>query len=401
MAQHRRTLCAADASSPCASAKRQETTECAICGKVVRRGGLARHHKSDACRQAQRCKQKEQQALAAALAVHVSGGDSPSHEKHVASLERKWKAAKVVGGHASAAASASAAAWNHAHADALPQALAADGLPHVIQCCVCGRVRRITRRCGHCDAAAERRHRVQEKHKKLTGLCFQKEYVEDPNKEWREHNDYCARVVFGCDSGAVSFDGVDYAPNMSRAAKDWGYTPIPLPDRDHSGRRQGKKGKGKARAWSQVRGGNTPKAQEIQGQRIEEEDIQRQRIVEKLFNAAWGNLSPDARACLYYYAVDHGMVKEENDEQEEEENIKPKARDVGTQWDPDPDGKIQQLESEQRYRRCQRAATQARLEREAAQKAGERYPHPLDLGNVGGKDIVEIEKARTSGDESD
>ena len=76
---------------------------------------------------------------------------------------------------------------------------------------------------------------MQEKHKKLTGLCFQEEYVEDPNKEWREHNDYCARVVFGCDSGAVSFDGVDYGPNMSRAAKDWGYTPIPLPDRDHSG----------------------------------------------------------------------------------------------------------------------------------------------------------------------
>ena len=118
---------------------------------------------------------------------------------------------------------------NHAHADALPQALAADGLPHVIPCCVCGRVGRSTRRCGHCDAAAERRHRAQEKHQKLTGLCFQEEYVEDLNKEWREHNDYFARVVFGCDSGPVSFDGVDYAPNMSRAAKDWGYTPIPLP----------------------------------------------------------------------------------------------------------------------------------------------------------------------------
>ena len=99
--------------------------------------------------------------------------------------------------------------------------------------------------------------------------------------------------------------------------------------------------------------------------------------MEELFDVVWGNLSPDARACLYYYAVDHGMVKEEKDEQEEEENIKPKARDVGTQWDPDPDGKIQQRESEQRYRRCQRAATKARLEREAAQKA------------------------RTSGDESD
>ena len=221
---------------------------------------------------------------------------------------------------------------------------------------------------------------MQEKHKKLTGLCFQEEYVEDPNKEWREHNDYFARVVFGCDSGPVSFDGVDYAPNMSRAAKDWGYTPIPLPDRDHSGRRQGKKGKGKARAWSEVnyRGGNKPKAQEIQGQRIEEEDIQRQRIVEKLFsNVVWGNLGPDARASFYFYLVDHGMVKEENYEKDEEENIKPKTRDVGTQWDPDPDGKIQQRESEQRYRRCQRAATEERLEREAAQKA------------------------RTSGDESD
>ena len=221
---------------------------------------------------------------------------------------------------------------------------------------------------------------MQEKHKKLTGLCFQEEYVEDPNKEWREHNDYFARVVFGCDSSPVSFDGVDYAPNMSRAAKDWGYTPIPLPDRDHSGRRQRKKGKGKARARSEVnyRGSNKPKAQEIQGQRIEEEDIQRQRIVETFFsNVVWGNLGPDARASFYFYLVDRGMVKEENYEKKEEENIKPKTRDVGTQWDPDPDGKIQQRESEQRYRRCQRAATEERLEREAAQKA------------------------RTSGDESD
>ena len=71
------------------------------------------------------------------------------------------------------------------------------------------------------------------------------------------------------------------------------------------------------------------------------------------------------------------MVTEKNYEQEEEENIKPKTRDVGTQWDSDPDGKIQQQASEQRYRRCQRAATEERLEREAAQKA------------------------RTSGDESD
>ena len=76
-------------------------------------------------------------------------------------------------------------------------------------------------------------------------------------------------------------------------------------------------------------------------------------------------------------------------------------------YDPDPDGKIQQKMSEL-------------LEREAAQKADEdsegeqeshfmkdrcwgtlRYHHPLDLGNVGGKAIVGIEEARTSGDESD
>ena len=116
MAQHRRTLCAADASSPCASAKRQETTECAICGKVVRRGGLARHHLSDACRQAQR---------------------------------KLWP-------------------------------------------------------CSCCGPAS--------------------------GKE----ADIFAREVFGCNNGAVIIDGVDYAPKLSRAAHFNGYTPIPLPDRDHS-----------------------------------------------------------------------------------------------------------------------------------------------------------------------
>ena len=114
MAQPRPTLCAADASSPCASAKRQETTECAICGKVVRRGGLARHHLSDACRQA-----------------------------------------------------------------------------HAKRCC-----------CGPASG---------------------------------KEADIFAREVFGCNNGAVIIDGVDYAPKLSRAAHFNGYTPIPLPDRDHSG----------------------------------------------------------------------------------------------------------------------------------------------------------------------
>ena len=114
MAQPRPTLCAADAYSPCASAKRQETTECAICGKVVRRGGLARHHLSYACRQA-----------------------------------------------------------------------------HAKRCC-----------CGPASG---------------------------------KEADICAREVFGCNNGAVIIDGVDYAPKLSRAAHFNGYTPIPLPDRDHSG----------------------------------------------------------------------------------------------------------------------------------------------------------------------
>ena len=90
---------------------------CACCGKVVRRGGLARHHKSDACRQAQR---------------------------------KLWP-------------------------------------------CSC---------CGPASGVEA---------------------------------DIFAREVFGCNNGAVIIDGVDYAPKLSRAAHFNGYTPIPLPDRDHSG----------------------------------------------------------------------------------------------------------------------------------------------------------------------
>ena len=77
---------------------------------------------------------------------------------------------------------------------------------------------------------------MKEEYQKLTGLRFEEEYVEEyTNMEWRERNGYNARVVFGCNSGAVSIDGVDYAPNMSHAAHHWGYTPIPLSDGDHSG----------------------------------------------------------------------------------------------------------------------------------------------------------------------
>ena len=62
--------------------------------------------------------------------------------------------------------------------------------------------------------------------------------------------------------------------------------------------------------WCKVCKPKEEEEEQEEEEREEEEVIARRAAVEGLFDVAWDDLDEDARANLYYYAVDHGYIEQ-------------------------------------------------------------------------------------------